>query len=89
MTNGQIIEAVGTTEDIARAAYQSGFGDGWSAARMVIEVMAQDERENGGAYGADAMLQALDRARARAAEMVGRPPVGKQVPVVPGTSAVN
>lgn len=88
MTNGQI-EAVGTTEDIARAAYQAGFGDGYKAARMVIEVMAQDERENGGTYGADAALQALDKARARAAEMVGRPLELKQVPVVPGTNAVN
>ena len=60
MTDKQI-EAVGTAEDIARAAYQAGFGDGWSAARMVIEVLAQDEKQNGGAYGADAMLQALDK----------------------------
>lgn len=88
MTDKQI-EAVGTAEDIARAAYRAGFSDGYEAARMVIEVMAQDERENGGAYGADAMLQALDRARARAAEMVGRPLVVKPIPVVPGTSAVN
>lgn len=88
MTNGQI-EAVGTAEDIARAAYQAGFGDGYEAARMVIEVMAQDERENGGAYGADAVLEALDKARAKAAEMMGRPLELKQVPVVPGTSAVN
>lgn len=49
----------------------------------------QDERENGGAYGADAMLQALDRARAKAAEMMGRHLELKQVPVVPGTNAVN
>lgn len=55
MTNEQI-EAVGTAEDIARAAYRAGFGDGWSAARMVVEVLMQDERENGGMYGADAML---------------------------------
>ena len=88
MTNGQI-EAVGTTEDIARAAYQSGFGDGWSAARVVVAVLAQDERENGGAYGADAMLQALDRARARAAEMVGRPPVVRQIPVTEGPRTIN
>lgn len=52
MANTQI-EAVGTAEDIARAAYQAGFGDGYEAARMVIEVLV------------------------------------KQVPVVPGTSAVN
>lgn len=88
MTDKQI-EAVGTAEDIARAAYQAGFGDGWSAARMVIEVLAQDEKQNGGAYGADAMLQALDKSRAKGLEMLGRPPVVKQVPVVPGTSAVN
>lgn len=88
MTNGQI-EAVGTAEDIARAAYQSGFSDGYEAARMVVEVMAQDERENGGAYGADAALQALDRARARAAEMVGRPPVVKPIPVAEGPRTIN
>ena len=88
MTDKQI-EAVGTAEDIARAAYRAGFNDGYEAARMVIEVMAQDERENGGAYGADAMLQALDRARAKAAEMVGRPPVVKQVPVVEGPNSIN
>lgn len=88
MTNGQI-EAVGTTEDIARAAYQAGFGDGYEAARIVIEVMAQDERENGGTYGADAVLEALDKARAKAAEMMGRHLELKQVPVVPGTNAVN
>lgn len=88
MTDKQI-EAVGTAEDIARAAYRAGFNDGYEAARMVIEVMAQDERKNGGAYGADAALQALDRARAKAAEMMGRHLELKQVPVVPGTSAVN
>lgn len=88
MTNEQI-EAVGTAEDIARAAYQAGFGDGWNAARMVIEVLAQDEKQNGGAYGADAALQALDKARAKGLEMLGRPPMVRRVPVVPGTSAVN
>lgn len=88
MANTQI-EAVGGVSDIARAAYQVGFGDGYEAARMVIEVMAQDERENGGAYGADAALQALDRARARAAEMVGRPPVVRQIPVTEGPRTIN
>lgn len=88
MTNGQI-EAVGTTEDIAQAAYQAGFGDGWSAARVVVAVMAQDERENGGAYGADAALQALDKARARAAEMMGRHLELKQVPVAEGPNSIN
>ena len=88
MTNGQI-EAVGTTEDIARAAYQVGFGDGWSAARVVVAVLAQDERENGGTYGADAVLEALDKARAKAAEMMGRPPVVKQVPVAEGPNSIN
>ena len=88
MTDKQI-ESVGTAEDIAQAAYQAGFGDGWSAARMVIEVLAQDERENGGAYGADAMLQALDRARARAAEMMGRHLELKQVPVAEGPNSIN
>lgn len=88
MTNGQI-EAVGGVGDIARAAYQSGFSDGYEAARMVIEVMAQDERESGGAYGADAALQALDRARARAAEMMGRHPVVKPIPVAEGPNSIN
>ena len=88
MANTQI-EAVGTAEDIARAAYQAGFSDGYEAARMVIEVMAQDERESGGAYGADAMLQALDRARARAAEMMGRHLELKQVPVAEGPNSIN
>lgn len=88
MTNGQI-EAVGTTEDIVRAAYQAGFGDGWRASRVVIEVLAQDERENGGAYGADAILQALDKSRARAAEMMGRPLELKQVPVTEGPNSIN
>ena len=88
MTDKQI-EAVGTTEDIAQAAYQAGFSDGYEAARMVIEVMAQDERENGGAYGADAMLQALDKARAKAAEMMGRPPVVRQIPVTEGPRTIN
>lgn len=88
MTNGQI-EAVGTAEDIARAAYRAGFSDGYEAARMVIEVMSQDERESGGAYGADAVLEALDKARAKAAEMMGRPPVVKQVPVAEGPNSIN
>ena len=88
MTNGQI-EAVGTTEDIARAAYQGGFSDGYEAARMVIEVMAQDERESGGAYGADAMLQALDKSRAKGLEMLGRPPVVKPIPVTEGPRTRN
>ena len=88
MTDKQI-EAVGTAEDIARAAYQAGFGDGWSAARMVIEVLAQDKKQNGGAYGADAMLQALDKARAKAAEMMGRPPVVRQIPVTEGPRTIN
>lgn len=88
MTNGQI-EAVGGVSDVARAAYQAGFGDGYEAARMVIEVMAQDEKQNGGTYGADAALQALDKARARAAEMMGRPPVVKQIPVTEGPNSIN
>lgn len=88
MANTQI-EAVGGVSDVTQAAYQAGFSDGYEAARMVIEVMAQDERESGGAYGADAVLEALDKARAKAAEMMGRPPVVRRVPVVPGTSAVN
>lgn len=88
MANTQI-EAVGGVNDVTQAAYQAGFSDGYEAARMVIEVMAQDERESGGAYGADAVLESLDKARAKAAEMMGRPPVVRRVPVVPGTSAVN
>lgn len=88
MTNGQI-EAVGTAEDIARAAYQVGLDDEWSAARMVIEVMAQDERESGGAYGADAMLRALDKSRAKGLEMLGRPPVVRQIPVTEGPRTIN
>ena len=88
MANTQI-EAVGTAEDIARAAYQAGFSDGYEAARMVIEVMAQDERESGGAYGADAVLEALDKARAKAAEMMGRPPVVRQIPVTEGPRTIN
>lgn len=88
MANTQI-EAVGGVNDVTQAAYQAGFSNGYEAARMVIEVMAQDERESGGAYGADAVLEALDKARAKAAEMMGRPPVVRRVPVVPGTSAVN
>lgn len=88
MTDKQI-EAVGTAEDIAQAAYQSGFGDGYEAARVVVEVMAQDERENGGAYGADAVLEALDKARAKAAEMMGRPLELKQVPVTEGPNSIN
>lgn len=88
MANTQI-EAVGTAEDIARAAYQAGFGDGWSAARMVIEVLAQDEKQNGGAYGADAMLQALDKSRAKGLEMLGRPPVVRQIPVTEGPRTIN
>lgn len=88
MTDKQI-EAVGGVNDVTQAAYQAGFSDGYEAARMVIEVMAQDERESGGAYGADAMLQALDKSRAKGLEMLGRPPVVRRVPVVPGTSAVN
>ena len=83
------IEAVGTAEDIAQAAYQAGFSDGYEAARVVIEVMAQDERENGGAYGADAALQALDKARAKAAEMMGRHLELKQVPVAEGPRTIN
>lgn len=88
MANTQI-EAVGGVNDVTQTAYQAGFSDGYEAARMVIEVMAQDERESGGAYGADAVLEALDKARAKAAEMMRRPPVVRRVPVVPGTSAVN
>ena len=88
MTDKQI-EAVGTAEDIARAAYQVGLDDGWSAARMVIEVLAQDEKQNGGAYGADAMLQALDKSRAKGLEMLGRPPVVKPIPVAEGPNSIN
>ena len=88
MTNGQI-EAVGGVSDVARAAYQAGFGDGYEAARMVIEVLAQDERESGGAYGADAMLRALDKSRAKGLEMLGRPPVVKPIPVTEGPNSIN
>lgn len=88
MTDKQI-EAVGTAEDIARAAYRAGFIDGYEAARMVIAVLSQDERENGGAYGADAMLRALDKSRAKGLEMLGRPPVVRQIPVTEGPRTIN
>lgn len=88
MTDKQI-EAVGTAEDIAQAAYQSGFVDGYEAARAVLEVFAGDERQSGGIYSASAMLEALDKARAKAAEMMGRPPVVKPIPVAEGPNSIN
>lgn len=83
------IEAVGGIEEMAQSAYRVGFGDGYEAARAVLEVFAGDERQSGGIYSASAMLEALDKARAKAAEMMGRHLELKQVPVAEGPNSIN
>lgn len=83
------IEAVGGIEEMAQSAYQAGFGDGYEAARAVLEVFAGDERQSGGIYSASAMLEALDKARAKALEMMSCPPALKRIPVMPESNTIN
>ena len=41
------VKVVGTVEDVARAAYAQGFCEGYDAARLVVEVLANEERRGG------------------------------------------
>ena len=68
MTNEQV-KVVGTVEDVARAAYDQGFRDGYDAARLVVEVLTNEERRGGGVFGAEGILKALDMSRDKAAEL--------------------
>ncbi|WP_297260860.1 hypothetical protein [uncultured Desulfovibrio sp.] len=83
------VKVVGTVEDVARAAYVQGFCEGYDAARLVVEVLANEERR-GGLYGAEGILKALDMSRDKAVEMMGTPKlVLERVSVTPGPDTTN
>lgn len=84
------VKVVGTVEDVARAAYDQGFRDGYDAAQLVVEVLANEERRGGGVFGAEGILKALDMSRDKAVEMMGTPKlVLERVSVTPGPDTTN
>lgn len=88
MTSEQV-KVVGTVEDVARAAYDQGFREGYDAARLVVEVLANEEKR-GGLYGAEGIMKALDMSRDKAVEMMGTPKlVLERVSVMPGPDTTN
>lgn len=88
MKDGRM-KVVGTVEEVVRAAYAQGFREGYDAARLVVEVLANEEKR-AGLYGAEGILKALDMSRARAVEMMGAPGlVLERMPVMPGPDTTN
>ena len=84
------VKVVGTVEDVARAAYDQGFRDGYDAARLVVEMLTNEERRGGGVFGAEGILKALDMSRDKAVEMMGTPKlVLERVSVTPGPDTTN
>ena len=89
MTDEQV-KVVGTVEDVARAAYGQGFREGYDAARLVVEVLTNEERRGGGVFGAEGILKALNMSSEKAVEMMGKPKLLlERVPVVPGPDTTN
>ena len=88
MKDGRM-KVVGTVKEVVRAAYAQGFCEGYDAARLVVEVLANEERR-GGLYGAEGILKALDMSREKAVEMMGAPKfLLARVPVMPGPDTTN
>ena len=84
------VKVVGTVEEVVRAAYDQGFRDGYYAARLVVEVLTNEERRGGGVFGAEGILKALDMSREKAVEMMGAPKfLLARVPVMPGPDTTN
>lgn len=88
MKDGRM-KVVGTVKEVVRAAYDQGFRDGYDAARLVVEMLTNEERR-GGLYGAEGILKALDMSRDKAVEMMGTPKlVLERVSVTPGPDTTN
>lgn len=62
---------VGTVKEAAHAGYDQGFREGYQAACLVVEVLAEAERKGGGLYAAGGILKALKMSREKALEMMG------------------
>lgn len=81
---------VGTVREAAHTGYDQGFREGYQAACLVVETLAQAEKEGGWLYGADGILKALEMSREKAVEMLGTPRFEvTPVRIHPGTDTMN
>lgn len=64
---------VGTVKEAAHAGYDQGFREGYQAACLVVEVLAEAEKAGDGLYTAGGILKALKMSREKALEMMGAP----------------
>ena len=64
---------VGTIKEAAHTGYDQGFREGYQAACLVVEVLAEAEKAGGGLYAAGGILKALEMSQEKAVEMMGAP----------------
>lgn len=59
--------------DAAQEGYAQGFQEGYQAACMVVEMVAEAWRKEPYAYDLDGAVKALEMSREKAVEMMGTP----------------
>lgn len=64
---------VSTLEEAANEGYRQGFEEGYTAARIVVKMVADAWRKEPWAYDLDGALKGLDMSREKAVEMMGTP----------------
>ena len=64
---------VGTIKEAAHTGYDQGFREGYQAACLVVEALAEAEKAGNGLYAAGGILEALEMSRKKAVEMMGTP----------------
>lgn len=72
---------------LARLTYCKGFEDGFEAARQVLEVMRDEAIRQDGFYNQDDCLEAVNKARARAYELMAQEPVVEKVIPMPSSQS--
>lgn len=81
---------VGTIKEAAHTGYRQGFDEGYRAAYLVIEALAEAWRKESWAYDLESAVKALDMSRGKAVEMMGTPHFEvAPVPVHPSTTTLN
>ena len=73
-------ELVASIKDAAHAGYAQSFQEGYQAACMVVEMVAEAWRKEPYAYDLDGAVKALEMSREKAVAMMG-PPSFEVVPV--------
>ena len=81
---------VGTIKESVNTGYSQGFVEGYQAACLVIEVLAEASRNEPCAYDLEGAVMALDMSREKAVEMMGTPRFEvAPVHVHPSTTTIN